>query len=84
MGNRNRSARLNLLLKQRDNASVTSEYVTESNGYEISLGFLIICLYYHLTDTLRSTHDVCGVNGFIRGYEYELLYTCRIGSLNGL
>ena len=48
----NRTAILYLLLKQRDNTSVTSEHISKAYRNKISLGLPVHHLYNHLTQTL--------------------------------
>ena len=65
MCNRNRSSGCNLLFEQRNHTSVASKYVSKSYRYEFCIIFIVHCLYDHLTDTFRRTHDTCRIHRFV-------------------
>ena len=86
MGNRNRTARRNLLLKKRNNASVTAQHIAKPHSYEFCIVVLVKGLDDHLTDTLTCTHDISWVHRLIGRNHNKALHaahSCRLGSLKG-
>ena len=72
MRDRDRTSSFDLLLEEWDDRAVGTQDIAETNGYERRLGILRHSLDDHLTDALGCTHNVCGVDRFIGGDEYEL------------
>ena len=66
MGDRHGTALGYLLTEKRDDRSVTSQYVTETDCHKLRIILVIKCLYDHLADALGSTHDIGRVNRLIR------------------
>ena len=67
MRDRHGAARLDLLLKERDDGAVGAQHVAEAHGDE--LGVLALAadgLYDHFAEALGGAHDVGRVDGFIR------------------
>ena len=72
MGNSNRSTGFDLPLKERNDRTMGTKDVAETNCYERRLGILRHGLDDHLADALGCTHDVRGVDCFVCGNEHEL------------
>ncbi len=70
---RYRATGLYLLLKQRNNGSVTPKHITEPYRNKFRVALLVIGLNDHLADTLACPHYIGGINCLIRGYHDKSL-----------
>ena len=63
---RNRAAFRDLLLKQRNNASVAAKHVAEPHGHKFRIVMFVKNLNNHLADTLARPHNVRRIYRLIR------------------
>ncbi|MNZ65359.1 hypothetical protein D3C78_835490 [compost metagenome] len=87
MGNRQRTARLDLLVKKRDNRARRAQHIAKTDHREscfIDLGNLVRIpkqyrcqfttesLQCHFSQALGTSHDICRPNGFICRDKHEI------------
>ena len=69
-----------LLLEERDHASVAAQYISEAHSYEVGVGLAVHHLHDHLAEALGGAHDVRRVHRLVRGDQDELLHArCGCG-----
>ena len=79
MRDRDGSARLDLLAKQRDHTAVAAQHIAETHRHKLRVIIFVKRLNDHLTDTLGRSHHVGGVHRLIGGDHDEFLHAvvCR-------
>ena len=75
MSYRNRSACHNLSFKQRNNTTITSQYITKTYCYKFRIIMPIVSLNDHFTDSLGSSHNIGRIHSLICGDHNKLLNT---------
>ena len=80
VGDGDGSALLDLLLEEGNDAAVAAQHVAEAGGDKLGAAFhfavldgFVEALNVDFADTLRTAHDVGGIDGLVGGNHYELL-----------